>query len=140
MQASNKRPLDENAEMSDKKKAAPTRQLSLLSMFKKEPEKIDTAKAVESLEVVASTSTRDPRDLFPDLSLEQSLLLDLELTTMHYDWLKVLNTQLTQPYFVAVSVKQSTQQQKKLLTVYFDIVEEVPKIGNGSQKDYISSR
>ncbi|KAI8143861.1 uracil-DNA glycosylase-like protein [Fennellomyces sp. T-0311] len=101
MQAGNKRPLDESVEMSNKKKPTATRQLSLLSMFQVKTENKDTAKTVESLELAAPV-TRDPRDLFPDISLEMSTLLDLELTTMHYDWLKVLKAEVTKPYFIAL--------------------------------------
>lgn len=59
-----------------------------------------TANAIESLDV--STKKKDPRDLFKGVDEETLELLDLEIRTMHYEWLKVLAPELTKPYFLKV--------------------------------------
>lgn len=92
--SNNKRPLEEKNESTAKKPA--TRQASLLSMFK--PKVVE--KDVQALGV--KTSSRKPIDLLPDISDEMKELLDLELTTMQYDWFKALKPEFTKPYFIEV--------------------------------------
>lgn len=53
-----------------------------------------------------NVSTKDPRDLFKGVSEETLALLDLELRTMNYEWLKVLAPELTKPYFLKVNLCQ----------------------------------
>lgn len=92
--SNNKRPLEEKNESTAKKPA--TRQASLLSMFK--PKVVE--KDVQALGV--KTSSRKPIDLLPDISDDMKELLDLELTTMQYDWFKALKPEFTKPYFIEV--------------------------------------
>lgn len=95
--SNNKRPLEDKNESTAKKPA--TRQASLLSMFKP---KVVVEKDVQALGV--KTSTRKPIDLFPDMDDAMKELLDLELTTMQYDWFKALKPEFTKPYFIQVSI------------------------------------
>lgn len=90
------------------------KQTTLLSMFKPvaapaKPE--STANAIESLDV--STKKRDPRDLFKGVDEETLELLDLEIRTMHYEWLKVLAPELTKPYFLKLKRFLKAEQAAK---------------------------
>lgn len=94
---------------------APTsnkRQTSLLSMFKPVEKTTSTASkttdtpTAESNDnaldehVDSSTKQRNPKDLFKNVDQETLDLLDLEINTMNYEWLKVLAPELTKPYFL----------------------------------------
>lgn len=99
---------------------APTsnkRQTSLLSMFKPVAKPTSTAPIITAPKIsdastaettvnaldepiISSTKQRDPKDLFKNVDKETLDLLDLEINTMNYEWLKVLAPELTKPYFL----------------------------------------
>lgn len=121
MSTSNKRSRDKEVNEPSKK-----RQTTLLSMFKpiatiKKP--VTANMEVESLKV----PTKDPRDLFKGASEETLELLDLELRTMNYEWLKVLAPELVKPYFLKVILCV-------ILCVYLNsrVVETVPESSSRS--------
>ncbi|KAI9270753.1 uracil-DNA glycosylase-like protein [Phascolomyces articulosus] len=124
--ANNKRPLSNDSDKGGSaSKKANVRQVSLLSMFKKvappATDKNDTTKnstsTVDSLQVASvSNEKRDTKDLFSDLSDEMKATLDLELTTMHYDWAKVLKPELTKPYFI--QLKKFLKKELAEKTIY----------------------
>lgn len=70
-----------------------TRQLSLTSMF---------APVKKEKKPEAEESPKDARQLFKDLDNEIQTLLELEMATMHYEWVKALKTEFTKPYFLKV--------------------------------------
>ncbi len=76
------------------------KQTTLLSMFKPvaAPAKPATVESVD----VTTVKKRDPLDLFKDVDPETLELLDLEIRTMNYEWLKVLAPELVKPYFLKV--------------------------------------
>ncbi|GAN11140.1 uracil-DNA glycosylase [Mucor ambiguus] len=87
------------------------KQTTLLSMFKPvvtapvvtAPKVTDGVEnTAEASDEVAGTTAkkRDPKDLFKGASQETLELLDLEITTMNYEWLKVLAPEMTKPYFL----------------------------------------
>ncbi|CDS13047.1 hypothetical protein LRAMOSA05231 [Lichtheimia ramosa] len=104
--SNNKRPLEDKNESTAKKPA--TRQASLLSMFKP---KVVVEKDVQALGV--KTSTRKPIDLFPDMDDAMKELLDLELTTMQYDWFKALKPEFTKPYFIQLKKFLKAEKEAK---------------------------
>lgn len=57
---------------------------------------------VEALNV-PSTTMKDPEALFKNVDKETRELLDMEIRTMNYEWLKVLAPELVKPYFLKVS-------------------------------------
>lgn len=97
---------NETKDVSNKK------QMSLLSMFKPvaAPTKpVTTAKLTDqadvsdqSVSVTSTTISKKPRDLFKNVDEETLALLDLEIRTMNYEWLKVLAPELLKPYFLKV--------------------------------------
>ena len=94
------------------------RQTSLLTMFKPvaapaKPE-VDNTTAVESLNVL-STKTRDPLDLFKGVDKETIELLDLEIKTMNYEWLKILAPELVKPYFLKVLPPSKNENSENLM-------------------------
>lgn len=96
--------MSKRSRESTTKEAPNKKQTTLLSMFKPVPapaKPISTTNAVESLDV-SITKKRDPRDLFKGVDEETLELLDLEIRTMNYEWLKVLAPELTKPYFLKV--------------------------------------
>lgn len=88
------------------------RQTTLLSMFKPVAAPVITApkvadssatteeKALDVPVTTASAKQRNPKNLFKNVDPETLELLDLEITTMNYEWLKVLAPELTKPYFL----------------------------------------
>lgn len=64
---------------------------------------VNTAEETTTLEVESlNVPTKDPRKLFKGASEETLELLELELQTMNYEWLKVLAPELVKPYFLKV--------------------------------------
>jgi uracil-DNA glycosylase len=101
---------------SEPEKASNKRQTTLLSMFKPiNAPPVVTAPVVtkDTTEnpvgppptAVPSNKKQDPEALFKDLDKETRELLDLEIRTMNYEWLKVLAPELVKPYFLKVSLK-----------------------------------
>ncbi|KAI8378674.1 uracil-DNA glycosylase-like protein [Choanephora cucurbitarum] len=100
-----KRPHESEAEKAPKKKQA-----TLFSMFKP----VQKAPVMTAPQIVSDNGTeqdtqidapeengqRDPKALFKDVDEETLELLDLEIRTMNYDWLKVLAPELVKPYFL----------------------------------------
>lgn len=82
------------------KETSNKKQTTLLSMFKPvaTPAKPTTVESVD----VTTVKKRDPRDLFKNADKETLELLDLEIRTMNYEWLKVLAPELVKPYFLKV--------------------------------------
>ncbi|CAO0803609.1 unnamed protein product [Mucor circinelloides] len=78
------------------------RQTTLLSMFKPVATAPKVADGAENKaeDVSAATKSKDPKDLFKGADQETLELLDLEITTMNYEWLKVLAPEMTKPYFL----------------------------------------
>lgn len=87
------------------------KQLTISSMFK--PAAATKAPVMTAPQVVEGDSTsveevqdvnvkKDPKALFKNVDEETLELLDLELRTMNYEWLKVLASELTKPYFIKV--------------------------------------
>ncbi|CEP12418.1 hypothetical protein [Parasitella parasitica] len=80
------------------------KQTTLLSMFKPvaDTSSASTGTNVEALSVSTGTDTRqrDPKNLFKNVDQETLELLDLEITTLNYGWLKELAPELTKPYFI----------------------------------------
>lgn len=78
------------------------RQTTLLSMFKPVATAPKVADGAENKaeDVSATTQSKDPKDLFKGADQETLELLDLEITTMNYEWLKVLAPEMTKPYFL----------------------------------------
>lgn len=101
MSTSNKRSRDKEVSETSNK-----RQTTLLSMFKpvavSKPTTTTTGESanaeVESLAVPA----KDPRKLFKGASEETLELLELELRTMNYEWLRALAPELVKPSFLKV--------------------------------------
>jgi hypothetical protein len=118
------------------------KQTTLLSMFKPAPKPASAAvtissttlTAVESLDVAAEDTKKDPRDLFKNCDKETLELLDLEIRTMNYEWLKVLAPELTKPYFLNVKKKNVIRVNFELICQ--NIVEEIFKSRVRCQKDY----
>ncbi|ORZ21120.1 uracil-DNA glycosylase-like protein [Absidia repens] len=72
----------------------------------------------------SSFSIDDNKSLFEGLDDETKNLLFLEMTTMHYDWLKVLKPELTKPYFLKVKrtyLKQELLDKKVIYPPAKDI-------------------
>lgn len=82
--------------------------MSILSMFKPKAAAAKEEDNVDSLQV-ASTTAKNPRDLFPNLDKELETLLELELTTMHYEWVKALKDEFTKPYFIKACSQGSNE-------------------------------
>ncbi|KAI8643678.1 uracil-DNA glycosylase-like protein [Parasitella parasitica] len=87
--------------------AAPNKkQTTLLSMFKPVANASSTATGtnVEALRVSTGTGTgtkqKNPSDLFKNVDQETLDLLDLEITSLNYGWLKELAPELTKAYFL----------------------------------------
>lgn len=116
MNNSNKRaaPADSSVNKENKKKQA-----TLFSMFKpvtpkettsvtaiKQTTTMDTTAAAEQQNVNNDAKSIESVDqakaLFEQLDDETKNLLHLEMTTMQYDWLRVLQPELTKPYFIKV--------------------------------------
>ncbi|KAI9355262.1 uracil-DNA glycosylase-like protein [Pilaira anomala] len=81
------------------------RQMSLLSMFKPTEAPVKSTTKTETVNkeeepVTLTTVGKNPRDLFKNVSEETLELLDLEIRTMNYEWLKVLAPELIKPYFL----------------------------------------
>lgn len=74
----------------------------MLSMFKPVATAPKVADGVENKaeDESAATKSKDPKDLFKGADKETLELLDLEITTMNYEWLKVLAPEMTKPYFL----------------------------------------
>lgn len=96
---------NETKDVSNKK------QMSLLSMFKPvaAPTKPITQADVseQPASVTSTTISKNPRDLFKNVDEETLELLDLEIRTMNYEWLKVLAPELLKPYFLKVKKKKT---------------------------------
>ncbi|KAI8380226.1 uracil-DNA glycosylase-like protein [Blakeslea trispora] len=100
-----KRPLESEAEKAPKKKQA-----TLYSMFKTVPKApVMTAPQIVSekdteqenpLDEVEENEQKDPKKLFKNADKETLELLDLEMRTMNYNWLKVLAPELVKPNFL----------------------------------------
>ncbi|KAL1927475.1 hypothetical protein VTP01DRAFT_3712 [Rhizomucor pusillus] len=84
-----------------------TRQLSLTSMF---------APVKKEKKPEAEESPKDARQLFKDLDNEIQTLLELEMATMHYEWVKALKTEFTKPYFLKLKkfLKAETEAKKQI--------------------------
>jgi uracil-DNA glycosylase len=106
-------------------KASNKKQTTLLSMFKPvaaaplvtapvvaEKEGTATENYVESLNV-PSSKTKDPETLFKNVDKETRELLDLEIRTMNYEWLKVLAPELVKPYFLKVSLYENQTKKSR---------------------------
>ncbi|KAG0191423.1 uracil DNA glycosylase [Apophysomyces sp. BC1034] len=117
-----KRPLAENNENGKTKKptTTATRQTSLLSMFKPLPPKNDKPTETATSTAVAATSSVD---LFKGVDKDTLALLDLEITTLRYEWLKVLRPELTKPYFVQLKqfLKAEADAKKTIFPPACDI-------------------
>ncbi|KAI8336281.1 uracil-DNA glycosylase-like protein [Chlamydoabsidia padenii] len=95
--------VDSTVNKENKKK-----QTTLFSMFK--PKETTTATVTEKTTTVdkenanndtdSSSSLDLAKSLFEDVDDETKNLLHLEITTMHYDWLRVLKPELTKAYFI----------------------------------------
>jgi uracil-DNA glycosylase len=107
-------PDDSNVNKENKKK-----QTTLFSMFKSLPPKeTTTATATKQTPTLESPAVAEQqktdndtksiesidraRALFEQLDDETKNLLHLEMTTMQYEWLRVLQPELTKPYFIKV--------------------------------------
>lgn len=113
--------------MDSKKRAAPAstntgsnskKQATLLSMFKpintkkatgdtKKEDNTTTDTNNEDTDIVTESSPELAREILSDLDDEKKQLLNLEMNTMHHEWLKVLKPELTKPYFLKVKEKNS---------------------------------
>ncbi|KAI9318627.1 uracil-DNA glycosylase-like protein [Dichotomocladium elegans] len=91
------------------KKPAPTRQASLLSMFK--PKVAPTNKGDDT-----TVAPLKSKDLLADLSEEHKELLELEMTTMHPEWIKALKPEFTKAYFIQLKkfLRAETAANKKI--------------------------
>lgn len=105
---------NETKDVSNKK------QMSLLSMFKptaapSKPVTTITQADIEgqSVSVTSTAVGKNPRDLFKNVDEETLELLDLEIRTMNYEWLKVLAPELLKPYFLKVKKKLFMCLKKK---------------------------
>ncbi|GAA5817761.1 hypothetical protein MFLAVUS_011314 [Mucor flavus] len=118
---------NETKDISNKK------QMSLLSMFKPvaAPIKpITTAKPTnqadvsdQSVSVTSTTINKNPRDLFKNVDEETLALLDLEIRTMNYEWLKVLAPELIKPYFL--KLKKYLEAELKAKKTIFPPLDQI---------------
>ncbi|ORX55002.1 uracil-DNA glycosylase [Hesseltinella vesiculosa] len=103
---------NEDSVVNDSKKK---KQATLFSMFKpKAPANETTSKnenAVDTLSVSTNVSPESASDLFASESNENKALLELEITSMQYDWLKALRKEVTKPGFL--KLKKFLEQEKK---------------------------
>ncbi|KAI9302945.1 uracil-DNA glycosylase-like protein [Cunninghamella echinulata] len=91
------------------------RQATLFSMFKPlNPKKADQE---ETEAAVTESSPEEARQILSDLDDEKKELLNLEMTTMHHQWLKVLKPELTKPYFLKLK-KFLLQEKNDGQTIY----------------------
>ncbi|KAF7722003.1 hypothetical protein EC973_003786 [Apophysomyces ossiformis] len=104
-----KRALVDITDNGKAKKPATTasRQTSLLSMFKPLTPK-DTSN---------ETTPTSGTDLFKDIDKETLELLDLEIKTLRYEWLKALRPELTKPYFIQLKKFLKAEKDAKK-TIY----------------------
>ncbi|KAI8876703.1 uracil-DNA glycosylase [Backusella circina FSU 941] len=91
------------AEATKKAKSNNLKQATLFTMFKPQAKAEPLAtKAKDEASVAEEEApvTKDPKALFKNADQETLALLELEMTTMNYEWLKVLAPELTKPYFI----------------------------------------
>ncbi|KAI8077321.1 uracil-DNA glycosylase-like protein [Gilbertella persicaria] len=86
-------------------KPAQKKQTTLYSMFKPVPKPSSevtsrVSGATTQQEETAEETNKDPKALFKGVDQETLELLDLEINTMNYGWLKVLAPELVKPYFL----------------------------------------
>ncbi|KAI8973318.1 uracil-DNA glycosylase-like protein [Mycotypha africana] len=110
------------------------KQTTLLSMFKPVVAKSQTSPGigsnteegnVKSLDVPSAKKKKTPRELLGDKNIndETLKLLDLELKTLNYEWLKVLAPELVKPYFL--KLKQYLKAQMDAKKVIFPPADQV---------------
>jgi uracil-DNA glycosylase len=115
-----KRPSEQKGnEAAKKAKSSNLKQATLFSMFKPQAKVepvVTEAKTTEGEPASTSTTalvTKDPKELFKNIDQDTLTLLDLEMTTMNYEWLKVLAPELTKPYFLKVLLKKKQRVNEK---------------------------
>ncbi|KAI8388182.1 uracil-DNA glycosylase-like protein [Radiomyces spectabilis] len=115
----NKRKNSEDDSAKSNKKQTATRQASLLSMFKPvaTAEKPSSVSSEKTENTDTLTVARNPEDLFRKLDPELRSLLDLEINTLQYEWLKALKPELTKPYFLQLKRFLKKENEAKV-TIY----------------------